>query len=139
MDVNAILLDILVVLVAAKIAAEIAERINIPAVVGRDRRRHRSSVRRCSASSNRTRSSTRSRELGVILLLLEVGHGDGPRASSRSVGRASILGRDRRRRRADGRPAPVAGLALGFIGEEAVFVGAALDRDERRHHRARVR
>src|SRR5438552_771017 len=34
MDVTAVLLDILIVLVAAKVAAEVAERINVPAVVG---------------------------------------------------------------------------------------------------------
>ena len=34
MDVGSVLLDILIVLVAAKVAAEIAERINVPAVVG---------------------------------------------------------------------------------------------------------
>ena len=31
---SAILLDILVVLVAAKVAAEVAERVGVPAVVG---------------------------------------------------------------------------------------------------------
>ena len=35
MDVADVLLDILIVLVAAKVAAEIAERINVPAVVAR--------------------------------------------------------------------------------------------------------
>ena len=34
MDVDRVLLDILIVLVAAKVAAEVAERIGIPAVVG---------------------------------------------------------------------------------------------------------
>ena len=34
MSVTDVLLDILIVLVAAKLAAEIAERINVPAVVG---------------------------------------------------------------------------------------------------------
>src|SRR5262245_3493018 len=34
MDVTGVLLDILVVLIAAKVAAEIAERVNVPAVVG---------------------------------------------------------------------------------------------------------
>src|SRR5260221_466789 len=34
MDVGSVLLDILVVLIAAKLAAENAERINVPAVVG---------------------------------------------------------------------------------------------------------
>ena len=34
MDVNAVLFDILIVLVAAKVAAELADRIGIPAVVG---------------------------------------------------------------------------------------------------------
>lgn len=34
MDVTAVLLDILIVLVAAKVATEVAERINVPAVVG---------------------------------------------------------------------------------------------------------
>ena len=33
MDVTAVLLDILIVLVAAKVAVEIAERVNVPAVV----------------------------------------------------------------------------------------------------------
>ena len=33
MDVGSVLLDILIVLIAAKVAAEIAERVNVPAVV----------------------------------------------------------------------------------------------------------
>ena len=33
MDVTAVLLDILIVLVEAKVAVEIAERVNVPAVV----------------------------------------------------------------------------------------------------------
>ena len=56
MDVTDVLLDILIVLVAAKVAAEIAERINVPAVVGRDRGRGASSARRCWAWSAATRS-----------------------------------------------------------------------------------
>ena len=34
MSVNAVLLDILVLLLAAKVAAEVAERVKVPAVVG---------------------------------------------------------------------------------------------------------
>ena len=63
MDVTDVLLDILIVLVAAKLAAEIAERINVPAVVGEivagvhhravgpRLRRGRRDPRACSASS----------------------------------------------------------------------------------------
>src|SRR5215207_3964017 len=72
MDVNRILLDILIVLLAAKLAAEVADRLRIPAVVGEIAAGmvigpsvlglvHQSEALQTLA------------QLGVILLLLEVG------------------------------------------------------------------
>ena len=73
MDVTAILLDILIVLVAAKVAVEIAERVGRPGGGGGDRRRH--DHRPVDARSRRIGDETLSvlGELGVILLLLGVG------------------------------------------------------------------
>ena len=89
MDVNAILLDILVVLVAAKIAAEIAERINIPAVVAEIAAGIVVGPSVFGFVEPNEVIHTLA-ELGVILLLLEVGLEMDLR-DLRSVGRASIL------------------------------------------------
>ena len=72
MDVNAILLDILVVLVAAKIAAEIADRINIPAVVAEIAAGILVGPSVLGFVEPNEVIHTLA-ELGVILLLLEVG------------------------------------------------------------------
>lgn len=123
MDVTKILLEILVLLVAAKAAAEIAERIGVPAVVGEIIAGvvigpsllgwvHESDVLRTLG------------ELGVILLLLEVGL-EMDLAGLARVGRASLLVAT------VGVIVPfVAGFGtaelLGAGGNEALFIGAAL-------------
>ena len=123
MDVNAILLDILVVLVAAKIAAEIADRINIPAVVAEIAAGILIGPSLLGFVEPNEVIHTLA-ELGVILLLLEVGMEMDLR-DLRSVGRASLLVA------IIGVVVPMAtgvaaGIGLGFSGEEALFVGAAL-------------
>lgn len=118
-----VLTDILVVLVAAKLAAEVAERVNMPAVVGEIAAGlligpsllgivEGGEVLRVLA------------ELGVILLLLQVGM-ETDLAELGAVGRASVQ-------------VAVVGVALPFAGgtavmladgrsaSTAIFVGAAL-------------
>lgn len=122
-DVNAVLFDILVVLVAAKLAAEVASRIGIPAVVGEIVAGALIGPSLLDIVEPNDVLATLA-ELGVILLLLDVGMeldiGD-----LRSVGRAAM-------------GVAVVGVvvpfaagagaasALGLSGSEAVFVGAAL-------------
>ncbi len=123
MDVNAVLLDILVVLVAAKIAAEIADRINFPAVVAEIAAGILVGPSLLGFVEPNEVIHTLA-ELGVILLLLEVGLEMDLR-DLRSVGRASLLVA------VVGVVVPMAtgfgaGIGLGFDGEEALFVGAAL-------------
>ncbi len=123
MDVNSVLVDILVVLVAAKIAAEIADRINIPAVVAEIFAGVLVGPSVLGFVEPNEVISTLA-ELGVILLLLEVGMEMDLR-ELRSVGRASIAVA------VIGVVVPMitgiaAGIGLGFEGKEAVFVGAAL-------------
>jgi Kef-type K+ transport system membrane component KefB len=123
MDVNRILLDILIVLLAAKVAAELADRVNVPAVVGE-----------IAAGIiigpsvlgwvHSTQSLQTLAQLGVILLLLEVGL-EMDLAELGSVGKAAVLVA------VAGVTVPMvtgagAGLALGMSGKEALFVGAAL-------------
>jgi Kef-type K+ transport system membrane component KefB len=115
MDVSEVLLHILVVLLAAKGAAEISERIGLPAVageivagvivgpsvlgfVGQDE------VLRVLG------------ELGVILLLLEVGMGMDLRELG-AVGRAALA-------------VAVVGVAVPFVGGLGVGFGLGLDGDE---------
>lgn len=123
MDVNRILLDILVVLLAAKVAAELADRVKVPAVVGEI-------VAGVIVGPSvlgwvhGTQALQTLAQLGVILLLLEVGL-EMDLAELGSVGRAAILVAFA------GVAVPMvggagAGLALGMSGKEAVFVGAAL-------------
>ena len=134
MDVGTILLDILVVLVAAKLAAEIAERINVPAVVGEI---VAGVVIGPSilgfVGANQTLNVLG--ELGVILLLLGVGM-EMDLAGLGAVGRRDV-GRVRRRGRPHGRRIrrcirtrsqrqPVAVHRCGTRGHE------------RRHHRTRL-
>lgn len=123
MPPTAIFVDILVVLVAAKVAAEVAERLRVPAVVGEILAGvvigpsvlglvHGGEVLRVLA------------ELGVILLLLEVGL-QLDLADLRTVGRASLAVA------ACGVALPfalgaLAAAGLGHGGHTAVFVGAAL-------------
>ncbi len=123
MDVNRILLDILVVLLAAKVAAEVADRINVPAVVGEIIAGIiiGPSVLGIVHTSEALQTLA---QLGVILLLLEVGM-EMDLAELRSVGRASLLVAF------VGVAVPMVtgagiGLALNMTGKEALFVGAAL-------------
>jgi Kef-type K+ transport system membrane component KefB/predicted amino acid-binding ACT domain protein len=122
-DVNAVLFDILVVLVAAKLAAEVASRIGIPAVVGEIVAGALIGPSLLDIVEPNDVLATLA-ELGVILLLLDVGMeldvGD-----LRSVGRAALGVA------VVGVVVPFAagfgvGSALGLGGSEAVFVGAAL-------------
>ncbi len=123
MSVTTVLFHLLVVLLFAKLAAEGAERIGVPAVVGEILAGiligpsalglvHGDDVVRVLG------------EIGVILLLLEVGL-EMDITELASVGRAAILVAT------VGVIAPFVmgggvGLAFGMTGKEALFVGAAL-------------
>lgn len=123
MDVTEVLLHILVVLLAAKAAAEISERVGMPAVVGEIVAGILigPSVLGLVGSDNVLRVLG---ELGVILLLLEVGLEMDLRELT-AVGRASLTVA------AVGVLIPfglgiAAGSLFGMSGKEALFVGAAL-------------
>ncbi len=123
MDVNRILLDILVVLLAAKVAAELADRVGIPAVVGEIFAGVivGPSVLGWVHTSEALQTLA---QLGVILLLLEVGL-EMDLEELGGVGRAAVLVAF------TGVVVPMltgvgAGIALGMSGKEALFVGAAL-------------
>jgi Kef-type K+ transport system membrane component KefB/predicted amino acid-binding ACT domain protein len=122
-DVGEVLLHILVVLLAAKVAAEISERIGIPAVVGEIVAGIivGPSVLGLVGQDEVLRVLG---ELGVILLLLEVGMEMDLRELG-AVGRASMSVAS------VGVAVPFAagygaGVALGMDAKEALFVGAAL-------------
>src|SRR5438046_7328971 len=123
MNVTKVLLDILVVLVAAKGAAELAERIKLPAVVGEIV----AGVVVGPSALGLVKGDDVLRvlgELGVILLLLEVGM-EMDLAELGAVGRASLLVA------VAGVVAPfalgyVAASAMGEGGNTALYVGAAL-------------
>src|SRR5215213_9284883 len=123
MDVGEVLVHILVVLVAAKVAAEVSERIGVPAVVGEIV----AGIIVGPSLLDLVGPDEVLRvlgQLGVILLLLEVGlemdlHELG------AVGRASLSVAT------VGVVLPFlagipVGLAFGMDGQEAIFVGAAL-------------
>jgi Kef-type K+ transport system membrane component KefB len=124
MDIAEILRHILIVLIAAKVAAEIAERIGIPAVVGEIVAGiliGPSVLNAVGAGDEVLRTLG---EIGVILLLLEVGLEMDLRELGK-VGRASLLVAT------IGVVAPMAlGMgAMGLMGEDvntSLFVGAAL-------------
>ena len=123
MDVTKVLLDILVVLLAAKAAAEISERVGIPVVVGEILAGVvvGPSVLDLVGQDEVLRALG---ELGVILLLLDVGLEMDLRELG-AVGRASLSVAT------VGVVVPFAtgmatGLAFGMSTEEALFVGAAL-------------
>jgi Kef-type K+ transport system membrane component KefB/predicted amino acid-binding ACT domain protein len=121
--VGDVLLHILVVLVAAKVAAEVAERVGLPSVVGEILAGIAigPSVLGLVGSDEVLRTLG---ELGVILLLLEVGL-EMDIAELGAVGKASLLVA------VAGVVVPFAtgfGVALGFgePAETALFLGAAL-------------
>jgi len=123
MSVSEVLVDILVVLVAAKVAAEVTERIGIPVVVGEILAGLiiGPSVLNLVSAGDVLRVLA---ELGVILLLLDVGL-EMDLAELTAVGRAALLVAS------IGVVVPFAGgmavgVAFGLPGKEALFVGAAL-------------
>jgi Kef-type K+ transport system membrane component KefB len=122
-DVTGVLLDILVVLIAAKLAAEIAERVNMPAVVGEI---IAGVVVGPSVlalvESNETLSVLG--ELGVILLLLGVG-------MEMDLGELGAVGRASTAVACVGVVVPMASgflvaSALGHSDNQSLFIGAAL-------------
>lgn len=131
MSVTKVLLDILIVLLVAKAAAEIAERVKVPAVVAEILAGILIGpslfglVGAGAASTGGGDEVLRVLgELGVILLLLDVGM-EMDLGELAAVGRASCLVA------VAGVAAPfaagwVVGAAFGMSGNEAMFVGAAL-------------
>jgi Kef-type K+ transport system membrane component KefB len=124
MDIATVLTDILVVLVAAKVAAEIAERIGIPAVVGEIVAGVLVGPSVLDLVGGHDEVLHTLGEIGVILLLFEVGM-EMDLGELGKVGRASFLVA------IVGVVAPMA-LGLGVIAalgedfEVALFIGAAL-------------
>ncbi|MFN2389201.1 MAG: cation:proton antiporter [Actinomycetota bacterium] len=123
MSITGVLFDILVVLVAAKLAAEVSERIGVPAVVGEIA----AGVlvgRSVLGIVGHDEVLAVLAELGVILLLVEVGM-EMDLGELKRVGRSALL-------------VAVLGVALPFAGgfvaaealgvptEAAVFLGASL-------------
>ena len=126
-DVRRVLLEILIILIAAKAAAELAERIKVPAVLGEIVAGvliGPSALGLIEATGPGSGALRVLAEIGVILLLLEVGMEMDLRELG-AVGRASLL-------------VAVAGIALPFAlgagavvalgepGQTAIFIGAAL-------------
>ncbi|HUP87406.1 MAG TPA: cation:proton antiporter [Acidimicrobiales bacterium] len=125
MDIAAVLTDILVVLVAAKVAAELAERLGVPAVVGEIVAGVIIGPSALGLVGQHDEVLRTLGEIGVILLLLEVGM-EMDLVELGKVGRASLL-------------VAIAGVVtpmlLGFGAMElfhdgdfktSLFVGAAL-------------
>lgn len=124
MDIATVLTDILVVLAAAKIAAEVAERIGVPAVVGEILAGILVGPSLLGLVGEHDEVLRTLGEIGVILLLLEVGMEMDLRELGR-VGRASMLVAT------VGVVVPMAlGIGamqvIGTDGNTALFVGAAL-------------
>ena len=137
MDTAEILRNLLIVLVAAKLAAEVSERIGIPAVVGEIIAGIIIGPSLLNAVGEGDEVLRTLGEIGVILLLLDVGL----EMDLKELGK---VGRTSLQVATVGVIAPlVLGLAaMSIMGEEfntALFVGAALDRDERGHHRSGLR
>lgn len=123
MSVTDVLLDILVVLLVAKLAAEVAERLKIPAVVGEIVAGILIGPSVLGLVEGSEVLAVLA-EIGVILLLLDVGFEMDLRELA-AVGRASLAVA------VIGVAVPFAGgwvvsEALGMTGNEAMFVGAAL-------------
>jgi Kef-type K+ transport system membrane component KefB len=123
MDVTGVLLDILVVLIAAKAAAEIAERVNMPAVVGEI---VAGVIVGPSVLALVEPNETLAvlGELGVILLLLAVG-------MEMDLGELGAVGRASMSVAVVGVALPMASgyavaSALGHGSNQSLFIGAAL-------------
>ncbi|MDP1820541.1 MAG: cation:proton antiporter [Acidimicrobiales bacterium] len=124
MDIAEILRHILIVLVAAKVAAEVAERVGIPAVVGEIVAGILVGPSVLNAVGGNDEVLRTLGEIGVILLLLDVGMEMDLRELGK-VGRTSLLVAT------IGVVAPmVLGIGamqlMGEDGKTALFVGAAL-------------
>ena len=123
MSVTDALLDILIVLVAAKVAAELMERLNIPVVVGEIL----AGILIGPSALDLVSSNDVLRalgEIGVILLLLEVG-------SELELSELAAVGRVSLSVAIVGVIVPFVGgaafgSAIGMTAKEAIFVGAAL-------------
>src|SRR4051812_32361704 len=123
MDVGEVLVHILVVLVAAKVAAEVSERVGVPAVVGEIL----AGIIVGPSLLDLVGQDEVLRvlgQLGVILLLLEVGLEMDLRELG-AVGRASLSVATVGVALPFLAGIPV-GLAFGMDSQEAIFVGAAL-------------
>jgi Kef-type K+ transport system membrane component KefB/predicted amino acid-binding ACT domain protein len=124
MDLTTVLTDILIVLVAAKVAAEVAERLGIPAVVGEILAGILVGPSVLGMVGHHDEVLRTLGEIGVILLLLEVGM-EMDIGELAKVGRASLLVA------VVGVVVPmVLGLgAMELMGEDfntSLFIGAAL-------------
>jgi Kef-type K+ transport system membrane component KefB len=127
LDLGRLLLDLLIVLVIAKAAAELAERLRIPAVLGEIGAGiliGPSVLGWISIGGERGVSLAVIAEIGVLLLLLQVGM-EMDLAELGKVGKASmsvaIIGVA-----IPFAAGALAGLALGEPGKTAIFLGAAL-------------
>lgn len=126
-DLARLLLDLLIVLAAAKVLAEVAERVRVPSVVGEiiaGLLVGPSVLGLVSLEGSRGVSMGVLAEIGVLLLLMQVGMEMDLRELG-SVGRSSVLVA------VIGVVAPFAGgtgaaIALGLPAGTSVFVGAAL-------------
>ncbi len=125
MSVNDALLDILIVLVAAKVAAELMERLHIPAVVGEILAGILigPSVLDLVSSNDVLRVLG---EIGVILLLLEVGS-ELELSELAAVGRASLT-------------VAIVGVIVPFVGGAAFGSAIGMSSHRRpKHWRGRRR
>ena len=137
MDFAELLLDILVVLVAAKVAAEVSERIGIPAVVGEIVAGILVGPSVLGLVGRATTSCARSASSASMLLLLEVGHGDGPRRARQGragLAQVAIIGVV-----APARPRARGHASARRRASTRRSSSAPRYRDERRHHRPRLR
>ncbi len=126
-DLGRLLLDLLIVLAAAKIGAEIAERLRIPAVVGEIAAGVMigpSVLDAVGLVGERGVSIAMLAEIGVLLLLLQVG-------MEMDLGELSKVGKASMMVALIGVALPfaggaLAGVALGHSGTTSLFLGAAL-------------